>query len=489
MITKYSKPKTLPQRITEFFTTSVDVIRNVARTYTRRFRGIWRPPVDDWGRADYAFWRRAARAQVKGLELSGLFIKPVVNKIAGWSMTPPPEYKCNNETGQILLNQWMTNARAAVLMWIVTSLKVGDSFLVINPDLTCTLVAADNVDPIVDPLDYSVRVGWRITQVLEHPEQANRMVITDEYYADRRVHRKEVDGLPVELVTYPNLIGMIPVIHLANTPDEGQTFGWPEASSALNLLYRYNDVLLAGVDGNLLQGRPTPVAKFETEADLDKYWELYGEDDTTVLPDGTTITEPILNVDLSELMTLSGGDFTFAQPGSFIGDTEKLLGLMFYLLLEHWEMPEFVFGNAIASSQASAETQMPIWATYIQGRQQEFSQALIHLATVVLAFLSLTNPGVVAETPSVQFKDLIGADGALTLETLKWLFLEGLIDRRTALMLAPVDVENIDEVLDAAQKERDERDAKELAQTDALSDQAADNNRNREIARLESEGE
>ena len=66
-------------------------------------------------------------------------------------------------------------------------------------------------------------------------------------------------------------------------------------------------------------------------------------------------------------------------------------------------------------------------------------------------------PGVVVETPQVQFEELADQDGALTLETLRWAYAEGLIDDRTALMLAPVRFEDIDALLEAAAEQREER--------------------------------
>lgn len=486
MIARSRKTKTVVQRITELFTTATEIVRHSVRTYTRRWVGAYRPPIDDWGRSDYSFWRRAFRANVKGLEYSGLFIKPVVNKIAAWSISPPPEIRCDNERSQEEMNSWLTTHRADVLAWLVAALKVGDGMIVVNPDLSTTLVPADYVDPIVDEMDYSRRIGWRIAITMQHPQETRQMIIIDEYYDDRRVHRVEVDGMETVNQTFPNLIGINPVIHLANLPDEGKMFGFAEAESAINLLYRYNDVLLAGIEGNILQGRPTPVANFATEQDLEKFWELYGESESQTLPDGTTETTDHLNVDLSEFLTMSAGTFDYAQPGSFIGDTAKLLELQFYLLLEHWEMPEFVFGNAIASSQASAETQMPIWEAYIRGRQIGITQAMIQLARVVNAYHALLLPGVARVEPKIIFKKLT-QDGKLTLDALKWLKLEGLLDDRTALLLAPVDIENVDDVLERAQAQQEERRAAQEALMDGADLEQTEADQDREIERLERE--
>jgi hypothetical protein len=106
---------------------------------------------------------------------------------------------------------------------------------------------------------------------------------------------------------------------------------------------------------------------------------------------------------------------------------------------------------------ASANTQMPIFSRMIDGRRQDAAGWLVQIAEIVLGYLSLTTPGLgLARAPVIQWSKLT-EDNAMTLATITWAFTEGLIDERTALMLAPIDVTDIDTVLDLARKERAER--------------------------------
>ncbi len=449
-------------RITEFFTTAsdpwartVNVGRAIRRSISAWSAALtpWRQTID-WGRPDYAFWQAAYYCRARGLELSGLFIKPLVNKVAAWTLGRSPRWKTDDPAGGEALEAWWGKYHADILRGWRAALKQGDSFVVVNSDLTVTIVAPDNVFPIVDDANYAAVVGYRVVQNIPHPDRAaDRMVITDEYYADRRIHRVERNGAPTQVTTYPNLIKRLPIVHIANQPDDGEMYGHAEAEPLIEILQRYGETFEAAIEGNKRQGRPTPVFQFETIQDLDKFWETYGETETQTQPDGSTKTYESLAVDLNQIITVSGASFEFKAPGSFSSDTVALLGLMFYLILQHSEIPEFVFGNAIASSQASANTQMPVFIEYIKLRQGAMAAWLIELATIVLAYLSLTTPGVQAEIPALQWRELGGQDGQLTLDTLTWAFTEGLIDRKTALMLAPVEVEDIDAVLDAAAAE------------------------------------
>lgn len=450
-------------RITEFFSTASNEIISRARVITRRFRSTFRQPSNDWGRSDYAFWRRAYYGRAAGLELSGLLIKPLVNKISAWTLGRAPSWKCESERSQKALTKWWSDHHPEILRAWRSALKQADGVVVVNADLTLTLVAPDLVDPIVADDDYGNIIGWRVTQTLEHPESTQRMVVIDEYFVERRIHSVEVNGISRSSQVFPNLIGRLPIVVIANHPDDGETFGHAEAEALIPLFHRYGEVLDAAIEGNILQGRPTPVISFGTIQDQDKFWELYGENERRTLPDGTTETTPVLNVDLSQVLTITNGEFDYKTPGNFTDDVAKLLEIMFLIYGEHIEIPEFVLGMAIASSKASAETQMPVFEKFIEMYQGEMSKWLKEIATIVLLYQSLIEPGVAAETPGLQWKKLT-QDGRLTLDTITWALAEGLLDDRTALVLAPVEVEDLDDVLAKAKEERAAREAKAMAQ-------------------------
>lgn len=462
-------------RITELLTTQTNILsvrlRHASLVWARRLRSTLMQPSKDWARSDYRWYRDLYYCRVRGAELSALLVKPIVSKVVAWTLGMGVGWKLDSETTQQALANWWTAHHAEIMRAMRGSLKQGDAFLVVNPDLSLTLLPPDTVDPIVADDDYGRIIGWRVTQVLAHPETTARMTLVDEYYADRRTQTTTIDGRQQSARTYPNLLGRLTIVHIANAMDEGDSFGHPEAEALVELLLRYNTVLEAAIDGNERQGRPTPVLSFETVADLNKFWEDYGKRETQMLPDGTTEQVTTIGVDLTQILTVSGAEFQYASPGSFTQDTEKLLGLLFYLLLEHAEIPEFVFGNAIASSMASATTQMPVFERFIDGRRQDAASWLTEIAEIVLGLLSLTTPGVSASAPAIQWSKLT-QDNKLTFEVIAWAFTEGLIDERTALLLAPIEVADIDEVLAKAKEERAERmaEAQALLPRDATGD-------------------
>lgn len=444
-------------RFTEFFTTSTtDVITRV-RSITRRWRSSYTQPSNDWSRADYEYWRRAYYARVRGLELSGLLIKPIISKLAAWTLGRAPKWKVAGKTNQKALTTWWTEHHPEILRAWRGALKQADSWLVVNSDLSVTLLPPQSVDPIVADDDFGRIIGWRVTQVLAHPESLARMTIVDEYYMDRRVHRIEVNAIPRQETIYPNLLGRLPIVHIANQADTGDVFGHPEAEGLLPLLHKYGEVFDAAIEGNVLQGRPTPVLLFETIEDLDKFDEENASFETQTLSDGRTQEVKTYDMDLSQLVVASGAEFKYEAPGSFTGDTAQLLEIMYYLVLQHSELPEFLMGNAIASSKASAETQLPVFVEFVKARRGEMVAWLTEIAEIALAYLALTTPRVSMQTPTLQWEALDQEDGNLTLESIKWAYAEGLIDELTALQLMPVEVEDPEAVLAKAKAEREEK--------------------------------
>jgi hypothetical protein len=363
------------------------------------------------------------------------------------------------ENATAALAEWWGDWHDIILKAWNDALNEGDAYILFHTDASLAILPPESMEVIVSDDDYSKIVGYRSTQVLPHPSEESKMWIEDEWREDGFQRTTKVDGIIKSVQEWPNPVpGLIPVVHIANRPLSNQTFGHPECEALVPLFHKYGEVLDAAIEGNVLQGRPTPTLTFETVQDLEAFDTDNAFTETQQLSDGRTQTVKTYDIDLSQLLVASGAKFEYKAPGSFVGDTERILGLLFYLLLEHTQLPEFIFGNAVSSSKASAETQMPVFIEYIKMRRSEMAQWLNPIAETAAIYLSLTSPELVSsEQPQIQWEDMTTEDGKLTLETLKWAYLEGLIDDRTALMLAPVEFEDIDAILVAAEAQREER--------------------------------
>jgi hypothetical protein len=282
----------IKRRITEAFYSLSDtptaytgrVIGNV-----KRWSSGWSKPTHDWSKPDYEYWREAAWARVDGLDLSGLLIRPVVEKLAAWTLGRAPEWKLDAENSMEALAEWWSEWHNDILKAWQDALGEGDAYVLIHVDATLALLPPESMEIIVDETDYTKIVGYRSTQVIPHPSDTKSMQITDEWREDGFSREVKVDGVIIETTEWPNPIpGLIPVVHIANRALSNQTYGHPECEALVPLFHKYGEVLDAAIEGNVLQGRPTPTLTFETVQDLEAFDTDNAVTETQQLPDGRT---------------------------------------------------------------------------------------------------------------------------------------------------------------------------------------------------------
>lgn len=429
-------------------------------------------PTYDIGQVDYAFWDKARRGRARGLGLGGLFIKPLASKIASWTLGQLPKIRSENSTAQELVSEWVTEHHAKLIEAYEEACALGDCYLLVNADLSLTLLPPQVVMPILDKNDYSRVIGYRVTEVYQNPYTFSKMTIQNDYTATERVRTVSVDADVVENGAYKrqtntiktekfrNLTGKIPIIPIAYDAGADERYGHPVAEALLHAMYRYDDVFEYAIAGNKRQGRPTPVISKMGDVDqIDKFWALFGKQEKYIDADGDEQTQNVLDFDADQVLTLGGdAEFDWVAPGSFTSDTQNLLELLFYLILQHSEIPEFVWGNAIASSKASAESQIPPFVRFIEKKQGQITRWLGAVLEVVVAIIRTYETGIREdEKVTIGWMPLTNADGALTLQAVQLGLDRGLIDMETALKLMPLDIENPREVLSKAKAEEAER--------------------------------
>lgn len=448
--------ETLSQPIREI----VGRVSSISTFWTNRWRVT---PTVDRTQTDAAFWDRTRRGQTPGLELSAPLLNPVYSKIAAWSLGQAPTFKFQNDNTQQAFDDWLEDNHASLLEAMEESLALGTPYLLINADLSVTILPPDVVDPIVDPTDYSKTIGYRVTEVWPHPENpADVMRITDDYYVDERVVTVYHKGKPKE-TRYRNLLGRLPIIPIPNKRGLNEAYGRPEAEALLTILYEYNDVMRYALEGNKRQGRPTPVIEEMGDARaIEAFWTRYGRNYTYRDEQGREQTGVRVEFDADQLLTLGNtAKFKWASPASFMNDVAKLLELFFYIIVQHSELPEFIFGVAIASSKASADAQLPTFTKFIEKKQSLARRWLIEVAEIVTGYMSLVQRRVRAERPSIQFEPLTTTEGTLTQKSVEWAFAQGLLDEETALILLPIDIDDPKAVLKKAKEEAALRQAEE----------------------------
>ncbi|MAU11128.1 MAG: hypothetical protein CL607_15015 [Anaerolineaceae bacterium] len=429
-----------------------ELIGNARRTIDVWSNRIWshRPSID-WQRVDYAFYDKLWRGQALGLEISGLLVKPISSKIVAWVLGQAPDIGiAEDEPLQGEVNDWWQANEGRILEAAMEAEKLGDVYIILNGDGTISLVQPDIVTPIVDEDDYSQIIGWRVNAVYPHPESAKTMTISDEYYADQRVRVMLRDGREIDRQPFRNPLGRIPVVHVPG-PGKGVNDKWgrPRAEAMLNALHAYGQVLDSGLDGNYRQGRPSLGMKFDSVQAMDKFWDTYATTTTQTLPDGTTESTVQLDIDMDGVITYANAEAKYLTPGSSSTDVMNFLQILYYLILEHTELPEFLMGSAIQGSKASAETQMPPFIKFIEKEQKLIEGWVMDLVDLVVAYTRTVAMRRTATDISVKvlWPKLTDDDHRLTLDTLKWAYGVGLVDDENAVRLMPVEIEDPEAML------------------------------------------
>lgn len=452
---------TAPAPTTETAMTPADpvaeLIGGMGRFVTRTSPTWNMSPTRDWTLADQVFWDGARRGKKKGLALAAALLKPICSKIAAWTMGMSPVFEFDDPYTQQQFADWFAANHPDVLRGYEESLNLGNVHVLANADLTLSIIPTHIVEPIVDDDDYSQLLGWRITEVFSKPDvSASTMKVIEEYTA---TGRRQIKQTPKgeRTTTYRNLIGVIPVFLLANMPGVDEYYGRPEAETLLNVLYEYDDLMYFALLGNKKKGRPTPVIHgFQSDKGIAAFRSMYARSKTRTADDGQQENWDEYDINLDELLLLLGdARLSYESPGAFMADAQILLEILYYLILEHTELPEFLMGTAVSSSKASVAEQLPPFVKFIEKKQGLTVKWLRRLAQVVTGYMSLTDPKIKAGEPKrIRFAPLMSQEGKLTIEAVALGLKAGLLDRETALRLLPLDIENPEAVLKKVDKEQ-----------------------------------
>jgi len=438
---------------------AVEMIGRVAAPFVRVYTSL----SVDRTRPDERFYDRLLRSKEPGYELGGLFARPTAETLADWTLGQGFTATSGDDAVDERLAEFIEEHLDDIIKAYKGALGRGNAYLVVNPDATLTGVSPDIVEKETDDLDPQRTTGFKITSRLE------KFIIVDHYtLKGREVIIKQtgiVDGKvatsaepPIE---FDNLTGRLPVIHFAEDMGENEIYGHPVHDGLVKLFARYDDVLNAGLDGVEIMGRPIAVAEGLEDPEQTKRAMATGEENVRD-KDGVMQTVPVIDFQrLSMLFLGKGGSFKFASPGSFSADMVALLKKLFYLMLEHIRIPEWVWGGAVQSSKASVDAQMPAWIKVIQGRQRTLKKTLVELLEVWLATAALVEPLSTNVKIAVDFPDLAGEDESLSMQWLTLALENGLLTDESALSFINRHVEIVEDVAAEIAKARQEAEEKQ----------------------------
>lgn len=294
----------------------------------------------------------------------------------------------------------------------------GNQYAIVNPDCTLSIISPETVTVEYSAADYRRPLRYIIRTKME------KCRVEDIYEADQRtVHYHYYDDRGTVTEHYENLIGRIPIVHFVCDRSANEIYGRPVYEAAIPLMRNYDDLMFNMTEGVKIIGNPIPA--FEGLDNPEESKKLNSDAVQYNDEDGNVQTEYVTKFDRTAGLWLGkGGSSKMLSPQvGFTKDSLDVLRQYFLLLLNHTRIPEFVWGGAIDSSKASAETQLPPFLQYIKFRRLEMqgegadpalgidaNGGLLELIDIWLRTYKLLNPTIVVgpvriNWPAIDLED------------------------------------------------------------------------------------
>ena len=208
---------------------------------------------------------------------------------------------------------------------------LGDQYVIVNADGSLSIPSPDAVTVERDRIDYRSIIGVTVEM------RSGDLSLFDEYRADGRTLtiKEGADGRSGSVVSvqeFPNLIGRLPVVHLANGRSANETNGHSIHETLRPLYDQYDDLIYKQLDGAKLLGNP--LLAFVGMEDINAVINANepAEADTYTDKDGNIATRTQLNIDTNAVLLVGkGGNAKFCGPahrlygGHHAGAQESLL--------------------------------------------------------------------------------------------------------------------------------------------------------------------
>lgn len=316
----------------------------------------------DRTRRDYRFWDLFRNGLAEGYELVGALANRITQLLSIYVAGDAPSYLMDDDEADedsrkytdSALAKFVTRNHALLLAMLGSYYGLGDQWVVVNPDGSLTIPSPDTVTPFYDPTDYR-----KLTEVQIRTSDLG-ITVWDIYRADQRILKIQ-RGSDIQLLTYANPIGRLPVVQFSNQRRENELFGRPVYEALLPHFFEYNVLFRKQLGGANVMGNPIPVLE-----GMENLTDTIAANTTTeplqyTDPFGLRVTAPQVAFDTNGLLFVGkGGSAKFlAPPIGFSTDIRNVLTDLFTLCLWHTGIPEVLWGAAVQSNRATAEMQLP----------------------------------------------------------------------------------------------------------------------------------
>jgi len=483
---KRNKP-TIGSIISEMFG-KFPALDNTFRGLSLRF-DLWRARESvDYAKVNYTLTRAIFYASViqdpsgqgtYGREFlyGATFGKPIVNSAAAFAFAKPPRVSVAKRNSTTLgvdvsgnptetedyLKTWIDDNESDVFKVARNSLRDGDAYILITNDIQAKLISAEGVDAIYDAQSGKLLGYDRTTYATENDKKVKYVTKYRKSFPYEQVVKYDdvnTDGVVISKTDDAENTGEerpLRLVGFHNEREPGEAYGNSEYQNCYQSMSAYHDLLDHAVRNNLYNSTPNLILTgIKNKEDFlksnggkqneDGSWEFsLGEKEFIVGPDGF--------------------DGKYLQTVSTASEALSLLQVLFWIICQTSETPEFVMGTAVQSSKASVSEQLPVAIAKAERKRKEFKDFYLALFESVVWYAKRFGGQTQLNDQLkliVTFDPIMDDDKKLNLEIVTALSEEGCITDHTKMIMLGMEgyVDDIDKEIELARKENEDKAAK-----------------------------
>ena len=464
-------------------------------------------PSVDYSQVNYTltraiFYASKVTDNVSGKTYGGSYLfgavfgKPIVNSAAAFAFAKMPEITVNkdqdkeksktvsleNKKGDLdytenYINKWFDKNESDIFKLCRNSLRDGDQYILIREDATPSLIPPEQVEIIDDPLTgdilgYDIKVyvteaggekgevkvkyitkyrktsPYRQVWKYDTENEKNGILVEEDVASDDEIKVSKVEGEEDEITI---LEKPLPIQGFHNERDSRERYGNSEYQNCYYLMANYHAVLEGAIKNNIYNSTSTPIVKGITDP---KKW---------LTANGYVDSNGNTKVKWDGSKMLVGGkefDMKFVTGAQNAGEAQTILEILFWLICQTSETPEFVMGTAVASSNASVDSQMPVVIRKANRKRTEYKPFFRNLINLVLYKARQIDPEISSNTEfEVVFPEILDDDLNVNINVVKTLSEEGCITDKTKMILLNMGkyVTDLENEIELAHKEITEK--------------------------------
>lgn len=346
--------------------------------------------------------------------LGAPLVKPIINSCNSFAFAQPPTIKSDTQDTEEI-NNWINENHSELFLLTRFALRDGVSYARVA-DGKLTLIPGERVEIVPDVRTGEVK-GYDVGVTVKEGDSQNPVKYVTEYresVPNIRVLKYESKSEAEVIEEVPGAEGSpMPIIAFHNQKEPGYIYGISDIQNVFYLLANYHGVLSEAVKNNIFNSKRIPY--FTGIDNISNFLETNGEKQD----DGTYKLRW-----KSESILFGSKDFAIKvmEGVKTADDAKTLLEILFWLICQTSETPEFVFGTAVRSSKASVSEQMPVMIRKAEAKRKEMEIYFRELIDLVALQLGLS-----LDDYSIEFPNILDDDLKLNLEVARELKQQGLI--------------------------------------------------------------